>query len=251
MKEQLLETRKGKSRDKTGLPPSVVSVSWSRQSEDLESGSKAGVFSLELGRPVKLSLSQSLLHEVLRTLSQVKEVLTVHLDVGLKNGNRDQVNRNEISMEDKSSSELFVTPQTSMNISSEHGDSESDLKPTEITVTTSQVVVEFIISSSSDKIDTENASQTSSTAPQEIDVSLQGEGALFNSRCVTKEGLVLAWQSLTLSMPPGDKLRKTSELSVDGLQLLSVVQGVSADIVPPLHINSLLTQHRPCSAYDL
>ena len=251
MKQQLLETRKGQSRDKTGLPPSLLSASWSRQSEDLESGSKAGVISLELGRPVKFSLNISFLQEVLRTLVELKKIVRMEPLAEDRNGNGDGVNQNEVSIQDKSSSELFATPQTSMNLSSrEHGDLESDLNPTEVIVTTNQVVIEFIITSS-DKTDVESESLTSSVAAQEVDVSLQGEPVPYSSKCVTKEGLMLAWQSFTVAIPPANKLSKTSELSLDGLQLLSVIEGLSADILPPSHINCLITQYKPCSTYDL
>lgn len=250
MKQQLLETRKGQSHDKTGLPPSLLSASWSRESEDLESGSKAGVVSLELGRPVKLSLSLSFLQEALRTLVKLKKIVRREPLVEDQDGNGDGVNRNETSLEDKSSSELFTTPQTSMNLSScEHEDSESHLNPTEVIVTTNQVVIEFIISSSN-KTDVENESITSSMAAQEMDISLQGESIPFSSKCVTK-GLMLAWQSVTVAIPPANKLSRTSELSLDGLQLLSVMEGLSADILPPSHINCVITQYEPCSVYDL
>ena len=249
MKQQLLETRKGQSHDKTGLPPSLLSASWSRQSEDLESGSKAGVISLEIGRPVKLSLSLSFLQEALKTLVQLKKIMKMQLFVGQRNG--DDVNQNEISVDDKSSSELFATPQTSMNLSScEHGDSESDLNLTEVMVTTNQVVVELVLTSSN-KANIEEESLTSSMAAQEMDVSLQGEAVPLSSKCVIREGLVVAWQSFTLTIPPGNKLTQTSELSIDSLQLLSIMEGVSVDVVPPVHINCLITQHKPCSTYDL
>lgn len=251
MKQQLLETRKGQSHNKMGLPPSLLSGSWSRQSQDLESGSKAGVISLELGRPVKLSLSLSFLQEAMRTLVELKKIVRMEPLVEDQNGNGDRVNRTEVSLEDKSSSELFATPQASMNLSScEHGDSESDLNPTEVIVTTNQVVLEFIIAPS-DKADIEHDSLTSSVAAQEMDVSLQGEALPFSSKYFTKEGLVLAWQSFTVAIPPANKLSRTSELSLDGLQLLSITEGLSADILPPSHISCLITQYKPCSIYDL
>jgi hypothetical protein len=253
MKQQLLETRKGQSHDKLGLPPSLLSGSWSRQNQDLESGSKAGVISLELGRPVKLSLSLSFLQEAMRTIVELKrKIVKMEPVVKDRNGNGDCVNLNEVSLEDKSSSELFATPQTSMNISScEHGDSESDLNPTEVIVTTNQVVLEFIVTSS-EKTDIEDNSLTSSTAAQEeVDVSLQGEALPFSSKYLTTEGLVLSWQSFTAVIPPANQLSRTSELSLDGLQLLSVMEGVSADILPSSHINCLIIQHKPCSIYDL
>ena len=251
MKQQLLETRKGQSHDKTGLPPSLLSGSWLRQSHDLESGSKAGVVSLELGRPVKLSLSLSFLQEAIKTIVELKKIMGMEPVVGDQSRNGDSGNLSRVSLEDKSSSELFATPQTSMNPSScEHGDSESDLNPTEVIVTTNQVVLELIVASS-DKIDVENDSLTSSTAAQEIDVSLQGEAVPFTSKNFMTEGLVLAWQSFMLAIPPSNKLSRTSELSMDGLQLLSITEGLGADILPPSHVNCLITQYKPCSIYDL
>ena len=251
MKQQLLETRKGQSHDKSGLPPSLLSGSWSRQDQDLESGSKAGVISLELGRPVKLSLSLSFLQEAMKTMVELKKIVGMEPVVEDRNGNGDCVNLNEVSVEDKSSSELFATPQTSMNISSyEHGDSESDLNPTEVIATTNQVVLELIVTSS-EKTDIENDSLTSSTVAQEVDVSLQGEALPFSSNYFTKEGLVLSWQSFTAVIPPANKRSRSSELSVDGLQLLSIMEGLSGDVLPPSHINCLITQYKPCSVYDL
>ena len=248
MKQQLLETRKGQSHDKSGLPPSLLSGSWSRQDQDLESGSKAGVISLELGRPLKLSLSLSFLQEAMRTMTELKNIVGMEPVVEDQNGNG---NLNEVSLEDKSSSELFATPQPSMNISScEHGDSESDLNPTEVIVTTNQVVLELIITSS-EKTDIENDSLTSSTAVQEADVSLQGEVLPFSSNYFMKEGLVLSWRSFTAVIPPANKRSRSSELSLDGLQLLSIMEGLSGDVLPPLHINCLITQYKPCSVYDL
>ena len=251
MKQQLLETRKGQSHDKTGLPPSLLSGSWSRQSQDLESGSKAGVISLELGRPVKLSLGLSFLQEAMRTVVELKKSVRMEPIAKDQNGNGDCGDLNKVSLEDRSSSELFATPQTSMNLSScEHGDSESDLNPTEVIVTTNQVVLELIVVSC-DKADVENDSLPSSMAAQEVDVSLQGEALPFSSKDFTKEGLVLAWESFTLAIPPANRLSRTSELSVDGLQLLSITEGFGEDVVPPSHISCLVTQYKPCSIYDM
>ena len=248
MRHQLLETRKGQSQDKTGFPPSLVSVSWLRQSEDLESGSKAGVVSLELGRPVKLSFSLSFLSEVLRMLVQLKKTAKLFLF-------KQQIEEdlNDIS-EHQSSSEFATpqtTPQTSEDLLPEEQNSEGEMKLTEVTVTTNQVLVELALTSSNDT-DIESESTTgSSMAAQEVDVSLQGETLSPCSKSHTKEGLMLAWKSLTLSIPPADKLTQTSELSIDDLQLLSIIEELGTDIVSPIHLNCLITHHKPCSRHDL
>ena len=254
MKRQLLETRKGLSQDKSGLPPSLLSASWSKKSGDLESGSKAGVVSLEIGRPVKLSFSLSFLQEALRTLMEVKKSARV-LFGEWQSG--DHVNGHVTAQETPTKfvtppSSEFTTPQTGEeDFSLDHREDEADKKLTELIATTNQVIIELVLVSS-DNADIESESASSPVAAnQEADVSLQGEPLSLSSKSVTKEGLVLAWQSFTLVVPPADKVTQTSEVSLDNLQLLSIIKELRADIVPPLHVNCLITHHKPCSKYDL
>lgn len=256
MKHQLLETRKGLSQNKSGLPPSLVSASWSKKSEDLESGSKAGVMSLEVGRPVKLSFSLSFFQEALQTLVELRK--SAEILFSRKQQSEDKLNASASG--EKTPTE-FGTPQTSEFATPQTGEeeedlscilsqSEADVKLTELTVTTNQVIVELVLASSDDT-DTESERVPSPATNQEADLSLQGEALMQYSKSITKEGLMLAWQSFTFSLPPADKLTQTSELSLDNLQLLSIIKGVPADIVPPIHLNCLITHHKPCSKHDL
>lgn len=248
MKHQLLETKKGLSQDKSGLPPSLLSVSWSRKSGDLESGSKGGVASLEVGRPLKLSFSLTFLQKALRTLVDLKKAGQMLFTQQHSGDNMD----GDLSRQ-KSPSQ-FVTPNTSElttpltneELSFNHQDSETHTRLTELIVTTNQVIVELILTDSEG-----DPSPSPGVAAQEPDVPLQGEAVSPSLKSFTKEGLVLAWQSFSLTILPADKLIQTSELAVDNLQLLVVTEGLHSDIVPPIHLNCLATHHKPCSVNDM
>ena len=258
MKHQLLETRKGLSQDKSGLPPSLLSINWSRRSEDLESGSKEGVVSLDVGRSLKLSFSLTFLHEALLTLTKLKKASRV-LITQWRSSSRDS---QESDASGRKSPEFatpntseFASPQASENISFNRGVSErADPSLTELMVTTNQVIIELVLSSLN-SADTESESAPSPSpgpaAAQEAEVSLQGEVVTLSSKSFTKEGLVLAWQSISLTVPPTDKLTQTSELAVDNLQLLTTIEGLSSDIVPPVHCSCLVAHYKPRSAHDL
>lgn len=249
MKWQLLETRKGKSHDKSGLPPSLLSLSWARQSHDLESGSKGGVISLEVGRPLKLTVSISLLRETLRTLDELKKSVAETVLSPKQSADGSLLVGGVEASESRSQSE-FATPKSSEDISFTAAEAEaSGSKLTELYVTTDQVVVELVLTLASASDDDE--SERAFSPCQEADVSLQGEALSISSSPVSKEGLVLTWQSFTLAIPPADLLTHTSELSVDSLQLLSISDGLSSDILSPTHLSCLVTRHKPCSSHDL
>ena len=249
MKHQLLETKKGLSQDKSGLPPSLLSVSWSRKSEDLESGSKGGVASLEVGRPLKLSFSLTFLHEALQTLLDLKkaaQMLLTQQQSGDNSMDGDLSGQKSPSQFATPNTSELTTPQTNEKSSFNHQDSETYTKLTELIVTTNQVIVELILTDSEGR-----PSPSPGVAAQEGNVPLQGEIVSPSLNSFTKEGLVLAWQSFSLTILPADKLIQTSELAVDSLQLLAVTEGLPSDVVPPIHLNCLATHHQPCSVNDM
>lgn len=255
MKHKLLETRRGQPKAKSGLPLSLLSVSWSMKSGDVESGSKAGVVSVELGRPVKLSFSLPFLREVLDTLSELKSSVNVLLSASRREVEVSFKDDSEVDLTSEGSGSVrspieFGTPQsTREDLSLRQPTAEIESKLTELIVTTNQVIVEIILASLSSDCALQRPS--SPAAGLERELSLQGEPASLGSDSTVKEGLVLAWQNLTLAVPPEDDLIQTSELGVDNLQLLSISDALSSDVVPPMHLSCLITRHKPCSRHDL
>lgn len=202
---------------------------------------------------MKLTISLSLLREASRTLAEMKKSVE-EVGVSGEQNSRDGFDRTGDISESKSLSE-FATPKSSEDVSFTAGEAKaSDTKLTELYLSTDQVVLELALTSS-DATDTESekalSPSPSPTPTHEVDVSLQGEALSFTSKPTTKEGLMLTWQNLMLTVPPADKITHTSEMSVDDLQLLSIVGGLSSDLLSPTHLSCLITRHKPTSRHDL
>ena len=236
---QLLETKRGQPADKTSLPANLISVSWSHNQTDIESGSSAGVLSMDVGRPVKLSVSPFVLQELSKLVHHLSNMISTQLP------GYDQ----PTAVEERDNSSVYLTPQklldeakTKINIS------------TELTLATSQLLIELQLASDPSSLD--ETDTPPSLASQETEVFLQGENvntSFSHAAHSCKEGLLLAWDEFVLTVPAGTTTASchTADLLVSGLQLVSLFGNEgSCFIVPPVQLSCLVSYHLPVSSYD-
>ena len=260
---KLLETRRGLSSHKTGLPPNLLTLSWSQTGHDIESASEAGVVSIDVGRPVKLSLTPSLLREGVCFLSDLADIVVPLVSRSLSS--LENTETNQSCYESRDTSSVYFTPQKSdiedSNISEKSNSKAScstnnTAMVTEVSLSTCQVVMELSLKAMSVEQPTHlehNPNSAFYTKTEEANTSLLEESFTnASSPCnMMEEGLVASWEDLSLTIPPKDDHGQSGDLHINGLQLLSVCQGVSGYVVPPVQLECILRHHLPLSTHDL
>ena len=273
---KLLETQRGLSSDNTGLPPNLLTLSWSLTGHDIESASGAGVVSIDIDRPVKFSLTPPLLREGVYFVSELADIVLPLVSISLSSPEDADINQS--CYESRDASSVYFTPQKSdigdSNISENNNSRASNstnntAMVTEVSLSTCQVVMELKLKAMSDEqtirpehntqtegafcTNTEETNTSFCTNTEETNTSFLGEGFTdASSPCkMMEEGLVASWDNLCLIIPPKDDHGQSGDLHINGLQLLSVYQGVSGYVVPPVQLECILRQHLPLSAHDL
>ena len=216
-------------------------------------------FSLDIGRPTKLTFTPALIQEALKVLQSMSKVNRLDNDKS----------RNERESDPKHLHDTDTSQQTI----SQYRRTTSNL---EVKFATTQVLVELQL-----------------PVPEkpyllEIDTSLQREDS---APAIITEEFLLVWDNLTVAyphqeisqgkclpctedyqclhntayIPCSDLLRAetcicglyigstrlTGDLHVSGLQLLVVADGRSSPVILPMQLNCLFSQHLPSSTLDL
>lgn len=245
----LLETRVFESRRglSSTLPPNLLTLSWSQTGHDVEAASRSGVLSVDVSHPVKLSVDPALLEDSVGFLSEIVEIILPLLPKKFLSTHEHLATVESVS-ESRDTSSIYFTPQKSdLNNSDIIRSREESISPnnvtmvTEVSLSTSQVVLEF-------KLETMSREQKTYA-----NTTFQKEwftiGSTLNS--AIREGLVVSWSDLSLVVPPRNDHGQSGDLHINGLHLLSVCQGSSGFIVPPMQMECVFRQHLPLSSHDL
>ncbi len=226
LESKLFATTRGHSV--SGLPPSLLTVSCSLGEEERN-------LSLDIGRPVKLSLTRGLIERTVDFVVGLEE-LVLHL----LNGDDD----NDVSTDSKPSSK--GNDDDSSKVSDDKMASStsflSKILDSEVSISTSQMLFELKLST---VLLVPPISREQSVSAEDCLLHTQDEIASTNSYLLTpssslKEGLLAGWEGLVITVPLTEQ---KGDLNIDGMQLLSVCEGTPYFIVPPLQLHCALGQH--------
>ncbi len=213
-----------------GLPPTLLSVSYSTLGE-------GGNLSMDIRRPVKLSLTPGFIERSVEFACELEEII-----VPLLNGASDNV-------KNKKSSNDSQTPQKSdediSNCPENNTSNLSKVLNSEVSISTSQMVFELKLSTFSKvrPISREQSVVSEDSVPQIQEDTTTSDPYTHPS---LKEGLLAGWDSILITNPTRGQ---NGSLQVNGMQLLSVCAGASSFVVAPVQLQCALKQH--LSTHDL
>ncbi len=201
-----------------GLSPSLLTVSCSL-------GEEKRNLAVDVGRPVKLSLSRGLIERSIDFLLELEELVMPYLsnesaDVSIDSHPPPPTQDNN-SSDNKVASSSFV----------------SKLLNSEVSISTSQILFELKLST------------FLSAPPISRDLSVSSEdyrqdevvsNSYLNTPPSLKESLLGGWDGLVVTVPWNEQ---KGYLSITGVQLLSVYEGAPYFIVPPAQFHCTLSQH--------
>lgn len=203
----------------SGLSASLLTVSCSLGGDERN-------LTIDIGRPVKLSLTRGLIEGTVDFVLGLEELVMPYLTSA-------NVNHTDVSTDSK-------LPSGSDKNSSDDamGSSSfiSKILNSKVSISTSQMLLELKLStflppslnSQEQSISSENCTQD-----QAPTTSLCTPSSL-------KEGLIGGWDGLVITVPLNEQ---DGHLTIDGVQLLSMCEDVSYFIVTPVQLTCALRQH--------
>lgn len=215
----------GTTNDSTIIfPPNFLTVSWSLGHS--APAAATAVISVKMERPCKLSSSQSLLSECASSAALLL----------------DEYRHSYLLRRERESHSTSPAPATPETVSSDENSSM------ELQLSTDQIVVEFLVpttSEDSEVFSVEKSSSKSLTPPleEEADVPLLP---------ATKDSLMIGLDSLEFSSRVVVTAGPVGLFKVSGMKLLARQDGGSTKyIVPPTQLELHFSQHQPCSSLDM
>ena len=250
---QVLETRKGTAKDNKTFPPNILSLKWSvaatgpTSNMHAETGSNVTcVTRVKIGRPCKVSGNSFLLKECLNAVMSlsveppVVEPSKVSIDEGLSSAEK---NSKEEEPECSVSNNIVAEKENDSSVAgiekdySEESHQNALFQEMELHLSSDQVLFEFLLCG----VEATDMPNSSFMITEDIQT--------FSS--FSKEGVLMSWDKLTLSIPCKDSREPSAALSFNGLQLVSIKDRLTEYIVLPANLEVLMTQHLPCSALDM
>lgn len=219
---QILETRLEKAESNPDHPSDFLKMEWLCEPGDNDTTNVADVITLSLGRRCRLSCDPSLLRQILNLLEAAVSG-TEFADSGPKIAHVHQIPEKD---------GLKTLQKPSGQKLEKDGLKKASLRTTKLCLSTGQVLLELLLSGTHG-------------------LNEGDESFLSPATELVREGLVLSWDGLDVSVVFKGHREPSATVSSSGCQLASLSGGSAEYIVPPTTVELVLTGHQPSSSLDM